>query len=67
MRIPMILLTSACLVGAAVAGEPGGLASDVGKPGPALMSSGWDGAPVSLAAAKGKAVVLAFWDSKASC
>lgn len=67
MRMPLMLLASACLAGVALAGVPGGSADDVGKPGPALISAGWDGAPVSSAAAKGNAVLLAFWDSKASC
>jgi hypothetical protein len=31
------------------------------------MAAGWDGNPVSLDAVKGNTVLLAFWDSKATC
>jgi hypothetical protein len=67
MRTPLMLLASACLTGVVLAGVPGGPADDVGKPGAQLISAGWDGTPVSVAAVKGNAVLLAFWDSKASC
>jgi len=69
MRTPLLILAGACLTGALFAATPvpGGPASDIGKPGATLMAAGWDGTPVSLDAAKGNTVLLAFWDSKATC
>jgi hypothetical protein len=69
MRTPLMLLAGACLAGAVCAATPvpGGPDTDIGKPGPALVGAAWDGNPVSLGAVKGNAVLLAFWDSKASC
>jgi len=69
MRIPLLLLTGACFAGVLCAETPvpGGPASDIGKPGAALIAAGWDGNPVSLDAVKGNTVLLAFWDSKATC
>ena len=67
MRTMVMLLAGACLAGTVCAAVPGGPKTDIGQPGPALVSSGWDGSPVSLSAAKGNTVLLAFWDSKATC
>ena len=69
MRTPLLLLTGACLAGALCAATPvpGGPASDIGQAGPSLIAAGWDGNPVSLDAVKGNTVLLAFWDSKATC
>jgi hypothetical protein len=68
MRTSM-LLTAVCLAGTLCAATPvpGGPSTDIGKAGPDLMAAGWDGNAVSLGAVKGNTVLLAFWDSKATC
>ena len=40
---------------------------DIGKEAPLLSGLGWNGSPVSLEAARGNTVILAFWNADVPC
>ena len=69
MRPTALLLATLCLGSALAFGaEPKDSGPNwreyVGQPAPPLTGAGWEGAPVSLEAAKGNVVLLGFWNCR---